>query len=321
VSDNAAAQLRRILQLIPMLADGESHPVSAVAMLAGVDRTMLFQDIESISERFEAPGGFVEGLQIFIEPNDEISVIPNHFLRPMRLTRGELCALELGLAMLRTERPSEEHRAIDQARERLRKVIATLPDEDDAEDRLRVATLAPAGDLDHLRRLRDAFRGRRKVRLRYVKAAEDEPSSRVICPYAIVFTEQMWYVVAHCESTDGIRIFRLDRIAAVEQLEARFDSPRDFSLDAIVRDGRAFHADGAGMLRVRYSPHIARWIAEREGKTRAEDGSLTVEHPLADQEWAVRHVLQYGPEAAVLEPKEIRLEIMRRLQAILERHA
>jgi len=321
MTDTAAAQLRRILQLIPMLADGETHPVAAVAGLAGIDRETLFQDIESISERFEAPGGFVAGLQIFIEPNDEISVIPNHFLRPMRLTRGELCALELGLAMLRAERPAEEHRAIDRARIRLEKVIATLP-EDDAEDSLRVASTAPgAGDLEHLRLLRDSFRGRRKVRLRYARAADEEPSSRVICPYAIVFSEQMWYVVAHCESTDGIRIFRLDRIAGVEQLEARFDSPRDFSLDAIVRDGRAFHSESAGALRVRYSPKVARWIAEREGKTLAEDGSLTVEHPLADEEWAVRHVLQYGPEAEVLAPEKVKLKIVERLQGILDRHA
>ena len=36
---------------------------------------------------------------------------------------------------------------------------------------------------------------------------------------------------------------------------------------------------------------------------------------------AVRHVLQYGPEADVLAPEEIRREIMRRLQGILEKHA
>ncbi len=317
-SPPAAAQLRRILNLIPALADGETHPVSAVVGLAGVDRDTLFQDIESISERFEAPGGFVAGLQIFIEPNDEISVIPNHFLRPMRLTRGELCALELGLAMLRAERPAEEHRAIGFASERLGAVIVSLP-EDDAEDRLRAASLAPAGDLEHLRRLRGAVRSRRKTRLRYAKAADDAPSARIICPYAIVFTEQMWYVVAHCESTDGIRIFRLDRIAEVEQLAARFDSPRDFSLEAIVRDGKAFQGDDAATLRVRYSPHIARWIAEREGKALAEDGSLTVEHPLADREWAVRHLLQYGAEADVLAPQEVRLEVVRRLEAMLTR--
>jgi proteasome accessory factor C len=318
MSDTAAAQLGRILHIIPTLADGEAHPVAEIARRAGVNREVLFQDIESISERFETPGGFVEGLQIYIEPDDKIAIVPNHFLRPMRLSRGELSALELGLAMLRGERPAEEHRAIDGARERLRKVISSLP-EDDAEDRLRVASLSPAGDLEHLRLLRDAFRGRHKVRLRYTKAAEDEPSSRVICPYAIVFTEQMWYVVAHCESTDGIRIFRLDRIAGVEPLPAKFASPRGFSLDAIVREGRAFQGDGAATLRVRYSPHIARWIGEREGKPLAEDGSLTVEYPLADRDWAVRHLLQYGPEAEVLAPDEIRTELVRRLQTMLER--
>src|ERR687897_2986427 len=113
----ATEQLRRILLLIPRLADGEPHSLEAVSRLAGVDRSVILGDIESISERFEAPGGFVEGLQIYIEA-DSISVVPNHFLRPMRLTKGELCALELGLAMLRAERPPEEHRAIDGARMR-----------------------------------------------------------------------------------------------------------------------------------------------------------------------------------------------------------
>ena len=57
---------------------------------------------------------------------------------------------------------------------------------------------------------------------------------------------------------------------------------------------------------MRYSPRIARWIAEREGKSLADDGSLTMEHPLADRDWAVRHVLQYGPDVTVLEPAEVR---------------
>jgi len=310
----AAAQLRRILHLIPTLSDGETHPIAEVARKAGVDRSVLLKDIESISQRFEVPGGFVEGLQIYIE-SDTISVVPNHFLRPMRLTKGELCALELGLAMLRAERPPEEHRAIDSARERLRAIIAKLPTEEIVGD-LRTATLSSAGDLEHLRQLRDAFRQHRKVRLTYRKAADQEASVRVICPYGIVFASGMWYAVAQCESTDGIRIFRLDRVEGVEQLDARYDSPREFSLDSIVREGRAFQAAGAGTLRVRYSPRIARWIAEREGKQVAEDGSLTMEHPLADLDWAVRHVLQYGPEAEVLEPGEVRDVIRRRLEAI-----
>jgi proteasome accessory factor C len=311
----ATEQLRRILLLIPRLADGEPHSLETVSRRAGVDRSVVLKDIESISERFEAPGGFVEGLQIFIEA-DDVSVVPNHFLRPMRLTRGELLALELGLAMLRGERPPEEHRAIDGATARLRKAIAKLPDGEIADD-FRAASVSPAGDLEHLRRLREAFRGRRKVRLTYRKADEVEPSSRVICPYGIVFANGMWYAVAHCESSEGIRIFRLDRVEQVEPLEERYDSPRGFSLDAIVTDGKAFQSAEAGTLRVRYSPRIARWIAEREGKQVAADGSLVMDHPLADLDWAVRHVLQYGPDAEVLEPEEVRAAILGRLERLI----
>jgi proteasome accessory factor C len=312
MSSTAAEQLRRILHLIPRLADGESHSLAEVARLARVDRSVILEDIESISERFEVPGGFVEGLQIYLDA-DDVSVVPNHFLRPMRLTRSELLALELGLVMLRGERPPEEHRAIDGAIERLRKAVAKLPKEEIADD-LRAASLSVAGELEHLRLLREAFRTRRKVRLRYRKADQDDSSTRVICPYGIVFASGMWYAVARCESSDGIRVFRLDRVERVDVLDARFESPRGFSVDAIVREGKAFQAAEAGTLRLRYSPRIARWIAEREGRPLAEDGSLTLEHPLADLDWAVRHVLQYGPEVTVLEPEEVRQAVVRRLQ-------
>jgi proteasome accessory factor C len=310
----ASDQLRRILHLIPKLADGEPHRIQDLVWDVGIDRSLLLQDLESITERFEAPGGFVEGLQIYLEA-DTISVVPNHFLRPMRLTKGELCALELGLAMLRSERPYEEHTAIDTARYRLESVIAKLPEEEIVSD-LRYATLSAAGDLEHLRRLREAFRQRRRVRLRYRKAAEERASVRVICPYGIVFASGMWYAVAHCDGADEVRIFRLDRIEAVEQLETKFTAPRENVIDSILREGRAFQGSAAGVLRVRYSPRIARWIAEREGKPLDQDGSLTMEHPLADSDWAVRHLLQYGPDVEVIEPEQVRIDLQNHLKAM-----
>ena len=66
-------------------------------------------------------------------------------------------------------------------------------------------------------------------------------------------------------------------------------------------------------MTVRYSPRIARWIAEREEGDLADDGSFVVKHPLADTDWAVRHVLQYGPEAEVVEPAAVREAMKKRL--------
>jgi predicted DNA-binding transcriptional regulator YafY len=125
----------------------------------------------------------------------------------------------------------------------------------------------------------------------------------------------MWYIVAQ-GSDDRLRFFRLDRVEEVEVLDERWERPADFSLDALIRDGKVFQAPESATLRVRYSPRVGRWIAEREGKTVAEDGSLVLEHPLADPEWAVRHLLQYGPEAEVLEPAAVRAEVVRRLETM-----
>lgn len=310
MSDTASAQLRRVLQVIPELGDGEPHPIAELVERAGVDRATLVKDLRTITDRRDEPGGFVEGLQIYLGP-DHVSITPSHFLRPMRLTRPELWALELGLAMLRGSRPAEEHRAIDRARARLRQAISTTPPGDGEE--LRAAALAPAGDPEHLRRLREALRNRRQVRLSYRKAGAESATERLLCPYGIVFTSGMWYVVANC-GEDDVRIFRLDRVEGVQVLATTYERPKDFSLDDVLRQGRAFQGAGLGTLRVRYSPRIARWIAEREGEALEPDGSLVMEHPLADVDWAVRHVLQYGPDAEVLEPPEVRRAIVERLE-------
>lgn len=312
--DTAAAQLRRILHLIPHLADGEPHPLAEVAARAGVPEATVLRDLQSISDRFEAPGGFVEGLQIFIAP-EGVSVHSNHLLRPMRLTRGELCALELGLTMLRRERTPEEHRAIDGALARLRAAIVRLPREDPG-DAVTAAAPVPPGRLEHLRAFREAQREHRKVRLRYRAGGDRDASQRIVCPYAIVFASGMWYTVAHCESSDGVRIFRLDRVEEVQPLEARFAPAAHASVEEIVRQGRAFRSEGAATLTLRYSARISRWIAEREGKPVAADGTLTIEQPLADTDWAVRHVLQYGAEVDVLGPAEVREAVVARLRGL-----
>lgn len=305
--DTAAAQLRRILHLIPTLADDREHSIDEVARLAGVSRKVLVSDLKSLSQRFDDPGGFVEGVSIFIE-KERVSVHANHFLRPMRLTRQEIAALELGLAMLRGERPPEEQRAIDGARERLSAAAAELPDDARAAHetwRVGEPLVVYETDADHRAVLRTAVTESRKARIVYHKAADAEAAARVVCPHALVFAVGMWYVVAHCEESGGLRFFRMDRVEEVELLDDTFVRTDGFSVDDVV-NGPMFRAEETRAVTIRYSPGIARWIAEREGRALAEDGSLTMELACADTDWAVRHVLQYGPDAEVVGPDDVR---------------
>lgn len=314
--NTAAAQLRRILSVIPVLADGEVHSFDEIAERVGVESDVLRRDLRSLTDRFvEPPGGFVDRVSLFIE-SDGVELLSDHFRRPMRLTVSELRALELGLSMLRAERPPEEQNVVDRAREKLRAVIAKLPS-DPFPDSARQASFGAHGDAEHLAALRTALRSHRKVKLVYRKGDSDRASERVVCPYALAAVNGALYIVADCEQSNGIRIFRLDRVEGARLLADRFTVPESFSLDEILSDGKALSSSGGPrVLVVRYSPRIARWIAEREGRELAPDGSLTVEHPLVDTTWAIRHVLRYGPDAEVLAPADVREELRVTLEAM-----
>lgn len=314
MTSDAATQLRRILDLLPRLADGEAHPVAEVAALAGVEPRALLADLTSLTDRFDAPGGFVDGVQVFVDA-DTVCVLSDHLRRPMRLTMAELCALELGLCVMRAERGPEEHGTLERARERLRAAITRLPS-NDAHTGLRHAELPPVGDPVTLRTLREAIRERTKLQLDYRKGSSRDTERRIVCPWAIAVASGSWYLVACCERSAGMRFFRLDRVVGAERTAEGFEMPTGFSVDDVVENGRLLTSANGRTMTVRYGARIARWIAEREGRAPDADGSLTMEHPLLDEMWGIRHVLQYGPDAELLTPPELREAFVRRLDAM-----
>jgi predicted DNA-binding transcriptional regulator YafY len=51
------------------------------------------------------------------------------------------------------------------------------------------------------------------------------------------------------------------------------------------------------------------------------DGSVVLHHDVADPRWVVRHVLQYGGEAELVEPGELRERVARAARVVAERAA
>jgi predicted DNA-binding transcriptional regulator YafY len=89
-------------------------------------------------------------------------------------------------------------------------------------------------------------------------------------------------------------------------------------VEQVLQSGRVFQHDDdrTPTLRIRYSPRVARWIAEREGVPCDADGGLEVAYPLADDGWAVRHVLQYGPDAVIVAPDAVRARVLALLETL-----
>lgn len=311
----ATEQFRRLLAALPEIGTGNEVSIIELARRVGSDPDTVLAELRDLSERQGDPAGFVEHLQLYIEP-ERISMGPSlHFRRPMRLTLDEWRAIELGIALLRAERGPDDRPTLDALLGKVRELMAQLP----AEEGVRAATLGAERHSHAVAALRGAMRDRWKVEITYQKGASESPDVRTICPFSFVVEQGAWYLVAHCERSDAIRVFRLDRLLQLKVLSEPFDRPTDVDMEQLLSEGRAFVGNPPERLRVRFSPRVARWIAEREWErsTRNDDGSLEVEYPLGDPDWAIRHVLQYGPDAEILAPMSLRQAVVARLKGIV----
>ncbi|MBX7118348.1 MAG: WYL domain-containing protein [Gemmatimonadaceae bacterium] len=320
-AESAAAQLKRLLLALPALADDRAHPMDAVARRVGCDVATLRQDLTTLVTRVtDDPGGFTEGVQLLLTSDRvQLATPSGHFRRPMALTRLELHALELGLGALQHEAPPEERPVMRRAQERLRRALARLPHEPVASARAdRYVALGRESDVERQvrRDLQRCITARCVAAITYRSARADADEVRRVQPMGVVWSRGAWYLVAWCERSEALRVFRLDRITAIAPAEERFAPREDLPLESVLRDGRVLVGGGDQVMRIRYSAAIARWISEREPVTPGPGGSVEAEYPLLDLEWGVRHALRYGADAEVLAPAELRTAVMERLAAL-----
>jgi proteasome accessory factor C len=311
---DAGERLQRVLRVMPLIVDRDDVPVAEVESRAGVDALTLLEDLRALTEREHEPGGFVEAVSILFDA-DSISVRSPQFWRPMRITLPELCALELGLAIIGAASTVGQRDVIDRARARIRAAIIAMP-ESAASDDLWFANGPAVPDERILTVLRGCASAKAKAHIWYRRGDSADSTERVVHPYAVLPVRGSWFLVGYCERSGGVRFFRVDRVESARQLDGAFEVNADFDVDSVLSAERMFASRATERLVVRYSARIARWIGEREEGEVGADGSLVVSHPLGDDTWAVRHVLQYGGEAEVLEPLRVRERLADTLRAM-----
>jgi proteasome accessory factor C len=317
----ADERLQRLLMAFPLMADEPGLSLEELAKRVGTSAKVLTKDFASL-ERYDTPAGWVDTVQVFIQ-QDAASMQSSHFKRPPRLNRPEMLALDLGLGMLHRELPVDEQPVIARTRQTLQALAArraaSVSDGARREDAVGVEG-APEPQLAALGILQSAFEQRQVVELQYQRPDETQPSARRVHPYALVRADAHVYLVGHCERAGALRVFRLDRLRRATLVARPYAVPADFAVSQVLQRGGVFTRDDGvdDTLVVRYSPHVARWIAERTGQPVAPDGSLEVSYPLADDAWAVRHVLQYGPDAVVLSPESVRARVIAAIDTLLD---
>ena len=221
------SRAQRLLDLLQELR-GYRRPVSGATLATslGISLRTLYRDIETL----KAQGAHIDG-----EPGIGYVLRPGFMLPPLMFSEEEIEAIVLGSQWVAKRTDAALGAA---ARTALAKIAAVLPPElksglDSSGLLVGRGEAIAAGDAE-LPLIRSAIRGERKLRIGYVDA-EGRQSGRTIWPFALGFFDRERVVAAWCESREGFRHFRTDRISEVQLLEERYPRRRQ----ALLKDWRA----------------------------------------------------------------------------------
>jgi len=296
----AADELNRIVSLVADMSR-RSDGAATLAELAEAHDTTVQQvqtDIRTLTVLGDDPeADWLLSLQVTQEGDRVELWCGGPFRRPIRFTPDELLAIQLGLA-------TEPDAVSDGLSDELAALLEAEPSKDDPPPYCLGAMDGDSGVIGLVQR---AIHDYRKLEMVYAGEGDHEGTARVIQPHDLVSWEGRSYVIAWCEHREGWRNFRADRVIEACLATDTFEEREDF----VPMDDPAsvFSApdDGVDEVRVRFSPLIARWLLERYPEAvQSDDGAAVVTYQCADIGWIVRYVLQYGPEAEVIEPEVYR---------------
>lgn len=293
-------RLSRLLNLVPYLLGRPGIRIADAADDLGVSEKQLRDDLELLwvcGLPGYGPGDLID----MSFDGDSVTITYDAGIdRPLRLTPDEALALIVALRLL-AETPALPNRgSVERA---LAKIESAAGDAADTAGR--VAVRLPA-NTERLAEVQSVVERGRALRITYYTAGRDETTERVIDPMRVLFASGRAYLEAWCRSAEGVRLFRLDRIDGMVELDEPAAPPPQ-AQPTDVRDGVFTPTPELPLVTLRVG-RDSRWITEYypcEHVVAEPDGHWQVSLRASDLGWARRLVLGLGPGVEVVAPGEL----------------
>ena len=302
-------KLLRLLQEIHYIDRREGATLQELMEGGAVSARTVYRDIEALSQ---------SGLPVLFDPETKrYRFLQQVFLQPLTFTVREATALvQCVQGMCKDDLPIRPD-----LRHALEKILSCLPIESQkkvdagrqAVD-IRLARQSVSIERGLFQQVEAAIRERRQMRLRYYTKSRETWTERILDPYVIVFRGRAWYVVGFCHLRGGVKLFRLDRMEAVEALLTTFELPKNFSPDAFFAGSWLIEQGETVRVQLRFAPEAARWVRdeqfhESQQTEDLEDGSILYSVCVQGTREITRWILGYGGEVEVLAPESLRAEV------------
>lgn len=317
---DTAGRLRRLLAILTWLAQVGEASIDEVATRFDLTPSALVAELEMAACYGVPPYSPDQLLEILVTDETVSTRVGTALARPRRLSPREGLALAVSARALLAVPGSDESGALSRALARLDQALGgpTLDVELDT----------PAL-LDVVRHAVD--RGER-LGITYYSASTDQTAERTVTPRHLFASEGHWYVDAWCEVADGMRRFRVDRIAsaapagpaAPEVLADQVPPPgkRSGGGNGSTALGAFVPGPDSRRVRVATDPSMA-WLLETVPSATLVDDSG--DRPVwqvfvGGDAWLERLLLRLGPDAAVVDPVEDRMLAPEAAARILARY-
>ncbi|GAA1407501.1 helix-turn-helix transcriptional regulator [Catellatospora coxensis] len=293
----SADRLARLLNLVPYLLARPGIELVEAAADLGVSERQLREDLELLwvcGLPGYGPGDLID----MSFDGDRVTITYDAGIdRPLRLTPDEATALVVALRMLAETPGVADRDAIHRALTKIEQAAGEI----DAP----VAVRLPGND-DRLADLRAALERGRALRLSYYSAARDVSSERIVDPMRLLSVSGRSYLEAWCRSAGAVRMFRVDRIDALTELDLPAAPPAE-AQSGDVAEG-VFQPDPDAPTVTLRVGRGGRWITEYypcESVVEVTPEEWLVSLRVNDMDWARRLVLGLGPQVVVVAPAEL----------------
>jgi predicted DNA-binding transcriptional regulator YafY len=291
-SDRTAQRLSRILSMLPWVIEHDGAEIDdLVDRFDYKDRADLVKDLHMVFTTGLPGYGPGDLIDVDVFENEVFVDAADYFSRPLRLTAPEaLGLLASGMTFVQSEHAPP---ALISAVQKL--TTAVVPD---AESLVYFDVPTP----DAVAQLRSAIERSHVVRITYVALATNERTVRDVEGRSMLFSLGNWYLSGTCRLADAERVFRVDRIAAVEELEATYERD-DVQTDSAVR---YTPADSDAHVSFTTNP-ASGWVAEYYPVSvdELDDGSHRITMSVSDPLVAARLLIRLGAAVSDIDGPEV----------------
>jgi proteasome accessory factor C len=312
----SAARLRRLLALVPYVTSRKVASIAETAAAFGLTERQLVDDLNMLwCVELRAPDPYCpidlsyEGGEIVVSQADPVA-------RPLRLAADEASALLVALRMLADLPELEDTTAV-------RTVIAKLEAASGEAAALssKVAVQVDARGPAVLAGVRAALSDQRRLHLTYYVPGRDEATERDVDPMRLLVVDGRTYLEGWCRRAAGVRLFRLDRVVAIDVLPVRAEVPAG----AQPRDlDHGLYQPSPGDLRIVFDLAPAgRWVADYypcESVEERGEGRLRVVLRTADPMWVRRLALRLGDQGRLAQPAWLAAQVREQAATALARY-